>query len=448
MLQIEYIKDLYNSYMVIKGEKEENTHYETHMITHNNIDGFVPCDLRTYDGVELFYYDITEKKNLKKKYQSSLFSYKDVINLLTRIFHIIESAYEYLLVENSILLEPNYIFFHTKTDEISLCYVVGYQADLKEQLSVLLEYLINKVDYKDGEAVLFVHTFYKKSKDIDTTYEELKEDLQKNLTKGQDKQVIRKVFPTVWEGPAYKNVKEEQQEEPVEEREVSYYPLSTYVKAGGFILAGILVLLFGYFLGLFHNRFHTGIEPLKLLSGLLVVSFVEIYLFVKVFDTQGKSTRIETVTKESYGKSCCKGKQVEQQEKGLKESPLTELLWQKDDSKPTEVLAILNKEHAYSPTYSLLPKEDNHHPLFSMEVFPFLIGKERTKVSLAINDSSISRIHCKFDIQKGELFLTDLGSTNGTYIKGERLQEGYSYKASEGDIICISHLMYQLKRET
>jgi len=117
-LQIEYIKDLYNSYMVIKGEKGENTNYETHMLTHNDINGFVQCELRTYDGIELFYYDITEKKDLKKKYQSSLFSYKDVVNLLVRIFHIIESAYEYLLVENSILLEPNYIFYHTKTDEI------------------------------------------------------------------------------------------------------------------------------------------------------------------------------------------------------------------------------------------------------------------------------------------------------------------------------------------
>ena len=83
-----------------------------------------------------------------------------------------------------------------------------------------------------------------------------------------------------------------------------------------------------------------------------------------------------------------------------------------------------------------------------MEVFPFFIGKEKAKVSLAISDPAISRIHCKFDIQKGELFLTDLDSTNGTYVKGERLQEGYSYKVEEGDIICISHLMYQLKRET
>jgi len=448
MLQIEYIKDLYNSYMVIKGEKEENTNYETHMLTYNDINGFVQCELRTYDGIELFYYDITEKKDLKKKYQSSLFSYKDVVNLLVRIFHIIESAYEYLLVENSILLEPNYIFYHTKTDEISLCYVAGYQADLKEQLSELLEYLINKVDYKDGEAVLFVHTFYKKSKDIDTTYEELKEDLQKNLTKGQDKQMIKKVFPTEWEKPEYKNVEEELQEELEEEREVSYYPLSTYTKAGGFIIAGIVVLLFGYFLGLFHNRFHTGIEPIKLLSGLLVVSFVEIYILIKLFDTQSKSTRIETVTKESYSQSCCKGKQVEQQEKRLKGSPLTALLWKKHDSRPTEVLAILNKEHTYSPKYSLLPKEDNYNPSFSMESFPFLIGKESTKVSIAINDSAISRIHCKFEIQKGGLFLTDLGSTNGTYIEGEKLQERQSYKVEEGDIICISHLMYQLKRET
>ena len=56
----------------------------------------------------------------------------------------------------------------------------------------------------------------------------------------------------------------------------------------------------------------------------------------------------------------------------------------------------------------------------------YVIGREG---HIYINDPSVSKQHAKIEVHKGEIYLADLGSTNGTYlIKNNRLvpfREGY-----------------------
>ena len=56
----------------------------------------------------------------------------------------------------------------------------------------------------------------------------------------------------------------------------------------------------------------------------------------------------------------------------------------------------------------------------------YVIGREG---HIYINDPSVSKQHAKIKINNGEIYLSDLGSTNGTYlIKNDRLvpfREGY-----------------------
>src|SRR5262249_32579078 len=40
---------------------------------------------------------------------------------------------------------------------------------------------------------------------------------------------------------------------------------------------------------------------------------------------------------------------------------------------------------------------------------------------LQLVDGKVSRLHCRFDLRDGALFVEDLGSQNGTYVNGDRL---------------------------
>jgi len=56
----------------------------------------------------------------------------------------------------------------------------------------------------------------------------------------------------------------------------------------------------------------------------------------------------------------------------------------------------------------------------------------------------VSRLHAAIDLQDGAVFLTDLGSTNGTYLNALRLPSGKPRIVCSGDQICFGNLIAYL----
>jgi pSer/pThr/pTyr-binding forkhead associated (FHA) protein len=52
------------------------------------------------------------------------------------------------------------------------------------------------------------------------------------------------------------------------------------------------------------------------------------------------------------------------------------------------------------------------------------IGKKYEEVDVCISDPTISRKHARISISGNQITLQDLGSTNGTYIEGRRIDPG------------------------
>lgn len=59
-------------------------------------------------------------------------------------------------------------------------------------------------------------------------------------------------------------------------------------------------------------------------------------------------------------------------------------------------------------------------------------------------DRGVSRVHCKLELQGNELYVTDLDSSNGTYIKGVRLTPNQPYRLQKGDEIMLGRLPVQI----
>ena len=72
---------------------------------------------------------------------------------------------------------------------------------------------------------------------------------------------------------------------------------------------------------------------------------------------------------------------------------------------------------------------------YKLDTFPFLIGKDKERVTLALKDRSISRIHARFLLEDGILYLEDLHSTNGTYLNDLLLEPHVRMKVKRGDFL-------------
>lgn len=73
---------------------------------------------------------------------------------------------------------------------------------------------------------------------------------------------------------------------------------------------------------------------------------------------------------------------------------------------------------------------------FSIAKQNFKIGKERSKVDYCIPDNtSISRQHASIICKNGSFYLVDLGSTNFTYVNGNKVTPNVEVKLNSGDRI-------------
>ncbi len=69
----------------------------------------------------------------------------------------------------------------------------------------------------------------------------------------------------------------------------------------------------------------------------------------------------------------------------------------------------------------------------------FIIGREKNKVDYCIiNNVSVSRTHAKFSMRNGKYYITDLNSSNFTYLNNTRLHPYQEKEIHKGDKINIS----------
>ncbi len=78
-----------------------------------------------------------------------------------------------------------------------------------------------------------------------------------------------------------------------------------------------------------------------------------------------------------------------------------------------------------------------------LERFPFTIGRSTT-AHYCINSRHVSKEHAEIVRLGGEIHIRDLGSTNGTFVNGQRIQEATLF---HGDIIHVAHKEFRFGNE-
>ena len=68
-----------------------------------------------------------------------------------------------------------------------------------------------------------------------------------------------------------------------------------------------------------------------------------------------------------------------------------------------------------------------------------IMGRDPSRCNLQLKQySTVSGVHCRVDIHPQYLVVTDLHSSNGTYVNGTRLTPGQSVKAGNGSTIVLA----------
>jgi hypothetical protein len=521
-VKVEYKRDLKHNYMVIwKPEENFVEPYCIRMLEESISEAILLLQQHSIDNQILFYYEITGKQSMVHLFEKKRLSHEQLKQLMESILAALELAYEHLLPEDDFILAPEYIYLDIITNTPSLCFLSGYRKDSRKQMSSLLEYLMNKVDYGDKEAVALVYQLYAVSREEDFTLARFSGILRK----GNTEEIVPKDIKTRREAAsindiqsgnrpedngrqqaAYlrlnekefllKRVKEQEKpsehrhsEIPVvmerldEEREVYRYPVTAYLLTGVCFITGILILVLGFTSGILYNIYGERIEYGKLMGLILILLCVETYLMRIIWNGNNKLAKI--ITEREY---------IDPRQEEMEELPRKNTKYRENmdtDLPAFESVRLTGREHSllqsmlhrgepdglctgrtifeekkegmdeeeeYNPTCIL---NDGDHsqavetiiqlksldeelcPSVPIIEFPFFIGKLRKNVDYCLKKSVVSRYHAKITKEESKYYITDLNSTNGTYVNGAVLDSYEKWELKHGDKVALANLTFE-----
>ncbi|MBD5088903.1 MAG: FHA domain-containing protein [Clostridiales bacterium] len=504
MLQAEYKHDIQKNYLVIQGRGEEN--YMLHMLAGKYVQGFLLLEIREINNEKEYYYDITGRENLLQKSNREKWKDFQVKNCICQILTEIGKCREYLLNPDNLVLDPAYIYIDIQSKEVALCYVHDYKREINEQLVQLFSYFMNVVDYQDKNAVEIVYKLYEKSKEPHCTLN----DLQKIVAWETKKPVIKKIDPEMIEKENSLQVQKNKKSlisgsnrkinrnlegnlEKKNNRKNKKEKNKTNIKENIVLtvilqLALLLLLAVAAKSGIFCDE--QGISTTKSVIGLLVLGALDMFILGRVFAAEEEDAKI----KEKYEKdekviepkkkmqkdneikqqkiteeetlSFFDKKNIEElhQQKVLqleKESPISFVRKQEEISLPLEncnvgdgtvkidydKTVIQTGETSCTKKQCYLVPEEQGQEIISLGEFPFFIGRFQKDTCSLKKKKNISRMHSKIDQTGEQFFITDLNSTNGTFVNEKRIEGNQPIVITEGDKISFADIPYYFTKE-
>ncbi|MBO5508835.1 MAG: hypothetical protein J5962_00090 [Lachnospiraceae bacterium] len=157
-------KGLYNFLDVNIGERDEVVQkglmYKIKMLEMNNIDGIISPYENEIDGNIFLRYNTESSYVLDKMMQKLKPDKKFLKSIINQISLCVKSLEVYLLNPNDLIIDPFYMFFDYKKEQIKLICVPGYNKDLIYQIKDFLEYVMKIFNHKDQSGVLYLYDLY------------------------------------------------------------------------------------------------------------------------------------------------------------------------------------------------------------------------------------------------------------------------------------------------
>ncbi len=159
-MNISYIRDCMHNYMLFLPSGEQDTGVEEKMLCNHRSGTLLPFHVRQEDGHKCYYYDITGLIALDRWLEVHAADAEMLRSVIGFIIGLCGSVDEYLLDPGSLLLDPEYIYVDTQTGKLFCAYIPGMSKDLNVQLKTLTVCFLEHADHTDGECVRLAYGFY------------------------------------------------------------------------------------------------------------------------------------------------------------------------------------------------------------------------------------------------------------------------------------------------
>lgn len=502
-MNVEYLREMRQNYLMIQMEENQGEGFEARMMIGNSIEGLMKFRIKKSDNQCKFCYEITSKQPLSRILEKQAINAVQIRRLLLGIARTLTTMEDYLLTEEQILLDPDYIYVDPEEFQPFLCLLPGKKGDFPEEFSSFLQFLLGKVDHEDKEAVILVYGMYRESLKENYGLDNLLRWLMKEKypdmeyrNKEGECEKIKTENTETWETePRFQEDARFEEHQKIgsyqaEQKEKTVIPQrkSAYI----YFLPGIVMILLAVGIRFFSGRY----EIVKYGScleaaGLLLLIAGGILCCCKLFFSKKKYQAKDSVPishdPPSYSQLLYERtlkptvssdqrihNQTSYRETSTETSELNPIIsdqnsklkvsaqpgqWQMIFEEPEEdleevsmpqetqgeemhTMLLWNKDE--KKTVRSLVSQDGEKDIL-LSYYPFIIGKQEGLCDYVLDKSTVSRLHVRFDETENGYQVTDLNSTNGTFVNGRPLDANGTASVQPGDEIGVADLKFQLK---
>lgn len=382
-----YKRELNHSYMVLRCSGMELTErYDYRILMHNRIRRLLPCSMRQMDGEDFLYYDISSKQPLERLYEGGMLKASDLADIIREIAAVQADLGEYMLDESGLLLEEGMIFADVETKELHFAFYPGNKEAVR-QYEGLADFFLGNTDHSQEQAVDLAYEFYRMSKTdyfVLSSFLPLLEKKLASVKTGWEEESLAEMERL--EGAALKADFGDSQDR--EEKEETGEKEGKKAKKEGV--------------------------------------FQRLLSFLK----REKGARAETDISEEWSDMVWDSYEQQLYENGSQE---------------TVYFADLDKKERQIQKALCLRAEEGNRKILLRD-FPITFGKMKGRVTVVLEDHSVSRIHAQIEATEDGMRIRDLNSRNGTCINGKKLLPNEAEPLQEGDTVSFGRERFRCER--
>lgn len=162
-MNIEYIRNLTGSYMIIKNADYPYENSELLMMLNNKIPGLLELQIIISNGKLEYWYDITGTTSLGTMMELFSLDGHKFRRMIEDIYDMNCQLEDFMLDGENVSYLPEMIYYDRESEKYKFCYIPGIKTIGRNTIQTLSEYLLTKIDHKDQKAVKMGYDFYEKS---------------------------------------------------------------------------------------------------------------------------------------------------------------------------------------------------------------------------------------------------------------------------------------------
>lgn len=465
------VKNLDRMYLVFETEYIDENEYIIQMALQGNLPSLLPLSISTIDGKKILRADVTGCTDIASRYRAVQMTGGDIRKILMAVYDVIRKLPGYLLDPGDLCLEPEYVFLGPDGDEILLTYIPHFSESGTDTLPVLAEFFLKKLDHGDSAAAGLAYGLF----DRVQSENYIAADVLAKLLQGAKESVQSQSPGQAFEQGTQRDPRRDsgrapqrdsqrprgQQQEPGSKKRLEKttsarrrhpsskgrkgrppaYTRGTRSTRGArstrgttsagkrglkrFLPAGIILSAGTAAILVFHMDL-TQIGGMGFLSAALIwltYSSVEkrrseLHNVWADEDDPGDDAFYQSLLKQVYAED-------------FREAEPSD-----DRPGPAEV-----QRRSGPCLISLQPDLSPDIPLSSSHM---LLGKSRQKADVILPDDTVSRVHARIEHKTDGFYVSDLYSTNGTWLGEQRLESGIAVRLKEDEVLQMGELRYRV----